>query len=124
MVLAIAALLLVGTPAEPADAAAAPAVTAEASAEDTVDLGTVGLALAGGGAALAASTVVAATLVESLNTPDQEGQPRNERLIQGSGLLTTGVVSVGAALMFVGGVLVLDDLVFGPARQQTAPPVE
>lgn len=125
MHLLVATWLLVGTadataPAAPEAPVAAGAVDG-ADLEGAPDLGAIGLALAGGGAALATSTVVASTLIEALNTPDQEGQPRNEKLIQGSGLVATGLVSIGAAAMLTGAALLIDDAVFSPARAAQKP---
>jgi hypothetical protein len=118
----VAAWLLVGTAETAAPPAPEAPVAVEAGAvDDGPDLGAIGLVLTGGGAALATGTVVASTLIESLNTPDQEGQPRNEKLIQGSGLVATGLVSIGAAAMLTGAALLIDDVVFAPARAAQKP---
>lgn len=76
------------------------------------DNGKLGVALLGGGAAAAASTGAATALLQALSRDDQDpdGPPRNPELVQLTGFLVVGLMSVSAGVMLLGGALLADDL--------------
>lgn len=76
------------------------------------DTGKLGVALLGGGAATAASTGAATALLEALSRDDAdpEGPPRNPEIVQVTGFVVVGLMSVSAGVMLLGGALLADDL--------------
>ena len=76
------------------------------------DTGKLGVALLGGGAAAAASTGAATALLEALSRDDAdpEGPPKNPEIVQFTGFVVVGLMSVSAGVMLLGGALLADDL--------------
>jgi hypothetical protein len=76
------------------------------------DTGKLGVALLGGGAAAAASTGAATVLLEALSRDDSnvDGPPKNPEVVQFTGFLVVGLMSVSAGVMLLGGALLADDL--------------
>ncbi len=76
------------------------------------DTGKLGVALLGGGAAAAASTGAATALLEALSRDDTDpqGPPKSSELVQFTGFLVVGLMSLSAGVMLLGGALLADDL--------------
>lgn len=76
------------------------------------DTGKLGVALLGGGAAAAASTGAATALLEALSRDDADpqGPPKSSELVQFTGFLVVGLMSLSAGVMLLGGALLADDL--------------
>ena len=76
------------------------------------DNGKLGVALLGGGAAVAASTGAATALLEALSRDDANptGPPKSSELVQFTGFVVVGLMSVSAGVMLIGGALLADDL--------------
>lgn len=76
------------------------------------DTGKLGVALLGGGAAAAASTGAATALLDALSRDDADpdGPPRNPEIVQFTGFVVVGLMSVSAGVMLLGGALLADDL--------------
>ncbi len=77
------------------------------------DGGRLGLALLGGGAALAAVTATTTSLIEALSTNDLSvtAPPRNPELVQVSGFVTISLLSASVGVMLLGGAILVNDLV-------------
>lgn len=74
--------------------------------------GRLGIALLGGGAALAASTAAATSLIEAVsrNDLDANAPPKNPDLVQVSGFVTVSLMSASVGVMLLGGALLANDL--------------
>ena len=81
------------------------------------DGGRLGLALLGGGAALAASTAALSSLIEALSRDDRDANapPKNPELVQVSGFVSVSLMSASVGVMLFGGALLANDLVDAPS---------
>ena len=83
------------------------------------------MGLLAGGAALAAGSAVAFTVIEALSKPDRRGEEPSadvESFTQVSGLILVGAASASAVLMAIGGAVALDEALPASALPASALP--